>query len=115
MISAAPPEARQSQPSPRPTKCSPKREQRGFPIEMPRMMGLHTAYEILGGKKKTLADILGITPRNVNFKLNADRGISDLDLLLTAKTLEIRGNKMLEHAAKLRAVLAAAQSEKANG
>ena len=106
MISAAPSEARQSLPSPQPKTCSPKREQRGFPVEMPRMMGLHTAYEILGGKKQTLADILCVTPRNVNFKLNAERGISNLDLLLTAKALEARGNKMLEHAAKLRAVMA---------
>lgn len=106
MISAAPLEARQSQPSHQPTKCSPKREQRGFPVEMPRMMGLHTAYELLGGKKQTLADILVVTPRNVNFKLNAERGISNLDLLLTAKALEARGNKMMEHAAKLRAVMA---------
>lgn len=109
MISAAPSEARQSQPSSEPTNCSPNREQRGFPIEMPRMMGLQTAYEILGGKKQMLADILGVTPRNVNFKLNAERGISNLDLLLTAKSLETRGNKMLEHAAKLRAVLAEAK------
>lgn len=108
MISAAPPEARQSQPSPQPTNCSPIREQRGLPIEMPRMMGLQTAYEILGGKK-ALADVLGVCVRSLNYKLNADRGVSNLDLFVTAKTLEARGNKMLEHAAKLRAVLAASR------
>ena len=106
MISAAPPEARQSQPSPQPTNCSPIREQRGLPIEMPRMMGLQTAYEILGGKK-VLAEVLGVCVRSLNYKLNAGRGVSNLDLFLTAKALETRGNKMLEHAAKLRAVLAA--------
>jgi hypothetical protein len=105
MISAAPPEARQSQPSPQATNCSPIREQRGLPIEMPRMMGLQTAYEILGGKK-ALADVLGVCVRSLNYKLNADRGVSNLDLFVTAKTLETRGRKMLEHAAKLRAVLA---------
>ena len=115
MISAAPPEARQSYPSPQAANCSPIREQRGLPIEMPRMMGLQTAYEILGGKKQTLADILGVTPRSLNFKLSAERGISNLDLLLTAKSLETRGNKMLEHAAKLRAVIAAARPERAVG
>ena len=45
----------------------------------------------------------------MNFKLNAERGISNLDLLLTAKSLETRGNKMLEHAAKLRAALTEAK------
>jgi hypothetical protein len=105
MISAAPPEARQSQQSPQPTNCSPIREQRGLPIEIRRMVGLETAFEILGGKGQ-LAGVLGITVRALNYKLNADRGVSNLDLTWTAKALEARGNKMLEHAAKLRAVLA---------
>ena len=70
------------------------------------MVGLETAFEILGGKGQ-LAGVLGITVRALNYKLNADRGVSNLDLTWTAKALEARGNKMLEHAAKLRAVLAA--------
>jgi hypothetical protein len=106
MISAAPPEARQSHPSPQPTNCSSKQEQRGFPISMPRMMGLATAAEILGSKRE-LHEALGICLRNLNFKLNADRGISDFDIICAAKTLEARGTKMLEHARKLRDVLPA--------
>lgn len=105
MTRAAAPEADQSAPRSQPSNRSQKREQRGLPIEMPRMMGLQTAYEILGGKK-ALADALGVCVRSLNHKLNADRGVSNLDLFVTAKTLETRGTKMLEHAAKLRAVLA---------
>ena len=101
MISAAPPEARQSHPSPQPTNCSPKREQRGLPIEIRRMVGMETAFEILGGKGE-LAGALGITVRALNYKLNADRGVSNLDLTLAANTLETRGKKMLDHARKLR-------------
>lgn len=106
MISAAPSEARQSQPSPQPANCSTKPEQRGHPIAVQRMMGLETAYPMLGGKTK-LAAIMGVCPRDLSYKLSAERGISNADLLLTATALEARGNKMLEHAAKLRAVLAA--------
>ena len=105
VISTAPSQARGVQPSPVTESCYPKREQRGLPIEISRMIGLQTAYEILGGKK-ALADALGVCVRSLNHKLNADRGVSNLDLFVTAKTLETRGTKMLEHAAKLRAVLA---------
>lgn len=110
MTRAAAPKARLSAPSPHPINCSQKREQRGFPIKMSRMMGLQTAYELLG-RKKALADALGIGVRSLNQKLNADRGVSNLDLFVTAKTLETRGAKMLTHAAKLRAVLADNQIE----
>jgi len=105
MISAAPPKARDSQLSPQPNNCSTKPEQRGHPIAMQRMMGLETACPMLGGKTK-LAAVMGVCPRDLSYKLSAERGISNLDLVLTAKALETRGNKMLEHAAKLRAVLA---------
>jgi hypothetical protein len=108
MISAAHPEASQSPSSSQPATCSQKREQKGLPIEIRRMVGLETASEILGGRGK-LAGVLGITVRALNYKLNADRGVSNLDLTWTAKALEARGNKMLEHAAKLRAVLAEAK------
>ena len=105
VISTAPPEAHEVQSPAALQNRSPKREQRGFPIEMARMMGLQTAYEILGSKK-ALADALGVGVRSLNHKLNADRGVSNLDLFVTARTLETRAAKMLQHAAKLRAVLA---------
>ncbi len=105
VISTAPPEAREIETSAALERCSPKREQRGLPIEISRMMGLQTAYEILGGKK-ALADALGVCVRSLNHKLNADRGVSNLDLFVTARTLETRAAKMMQHAAKLRAVLA---------
>ncbi len=93
--------------SARPANCSQKREQRGLPIEMPRMMGLQTAYEILGGKRE-LAAALGIGVRSLNHKLNADRGVSNVDIVLAAATLEQRGKKMLDHARKLRLEVGAA-------
>jgi hypothetical protein len=65
------------------------------------MVGMETAFEILGGKGE-LAGALGITVRALNYKLNADRGVSNLDLTLAANTLEARGRKMLDHARKLR-------------
>ncbi len=105
MISAAPTEASQTPSSSQTVICSQKREQKGLPIEIRRMVGLETAFQILGGKGE-LAGVLGITVRALNYKLNADRGVSNLDLTWTAKALEARGNKMLEHASKLRAVLA---------
>lgn len=89
--------------------CSQKREQRGLPIEMPRMMGLQTAHEILGGKRE-LADALGIGVRSLNHKLNADRGVSNVDMILAAKALEARGRKMLDHARKLRIEVGAGTS-----
>ena len=105
VISTAPPEAREIGSSAALERRSPKREQRGLPIEISRMMGLQTAYEILGGKK-AMADALGVGVRSLNHKLNADRGVSNLDLFVAAKTLETRAAKMMQHAAKLRAVLA---------
>jgi hypothetical protein len=110
VISTAPPEAREIETSAALESRSPKREQRGLPIEISRMMGLQTAYEILGGKK-ALADALGVGVRSLNHKLNADRGVSNLDLFVTARTLETRAAKMMQHAAKLRAVLADAPLE----
>ena len=105
VISTAPSEAREIKTSAALESRSLKREQRGLPIEISRMMGLQTAYEILGGKK-ALADALGVGVRSLNHKLNADRGVSNLDLFVTARTLETRAAKMMQHAVKLRAVLA---------
>ena len=110
VISTAPPEAHEVQSPAVLQNRSPKREQRGFPIEMARMMGLQTAYEILGSKK-ALADALGVGVRSLNHKLNADRGVSNLDLFVTARTLETRAAKMMQHAAKLHAVLAGTPHE----
>ncbi|MEG3166641.1 hypothetical protein U1737_00350 [Sphingomonas sp. LB3N6] len=101
MITAAPNEPRQTPLSPQPVNCSQKQEQRGYPIEIRRMVGMQTAFEILGGNDR-LASALGITVRSLNYKLNAERGVSNLDLALGANTLETRGKKMLDHARKLR-------------
>lgn len=98
---------RETAPLVRLANCSQKREQRGLPIDMPRMMGLQTAYEILGGKRE-LADALGIGVRSLNHKLNADRGVSNIDMILAANALEARGKKMLDHARKLRIAATAA-------
>ena len=103
MISAAPSEARQSHPSPQPANCSPKREQRGLPVAMLRMAGLETAAGLLG--KGRLADELCITVRALNYKMNADRGVSDGEIRATAHALEQRAKKFLSHARKLRDVL----------
>jgi hypothetical protein len=105
MISAAPPEARPNQPSQQPTNCSPNREQRGLPVAMLRMAGLETAAKFLG--KGRLADELCITVRALNYKMNAERGISDGEVKATATALEQRAEQFLVHARKLRAVLEA--------
>jgi hypothetical protein len=107
MISAAPPEARQSQPSPQPTNCSPIREQRGLPIDIRRMAGLEAAADYLG--KGRLADELVITVRALNHKLIADRGVSDGEVRATALALEQRAEQFVSLARKLRAVLPEAQ------
>lgn len=109
MISAAPPEARQSYPSPQNTNCSPKREQRGMPVEMVRIVGLDTAAQLLG--KGRLADELCITVRALNYKIDAGRGVSDADVVAAARGLEDRAERFLTHAQKLRAVLAPAVSD----
>jgi hypothetical protein len=86
--------------------CSQKREQqRGMPIEMLRMVGLDVAAQLLG--KAHLAEKLGITVRALNYKMNAERGIDDDDVLSTACALEARAERLLAHAGKLRAVLPA--------
>jgi hypothetical protein len=70
---------------------------------MPRMMGLDTAAKLLG--KGALADELCISVRTLNFKINAERGISDGDVVSAYRLLVERGQELLEHARKLRAVL----------
>lgn len=83
------------------TNCAAKAAQRGFPIGMGRMMGLETAATLMGGKVQ-LAEELAIQPRTLRAKLSADRGVSNVDLMLAAGALEARAAKMIEHANKLR-------------
>ena len=68
---------------------------------MGRMMGLETAATLMGGKVQ-LAEELAIQPRTLRAKLSADRGVSNVDLMLAASALEARAAKMIEHAKKLR-------------
>lgn len=82
--------------------CAAKAAQRGFPIGMGRMMGLETAATLMGGKVQ-LAEELAIQPRTLRAKLSADRGVSNVDLMLAAGALEARAARMIEHANKLRA------------
>lgn len=66
--------------------CSQKREQqRSMPIEMLRMVGLDVAAQLLG--KANLAEKLGITVRALNYKMNAERGVADDDILSAARAL----------------------------
>jgi hypothetical protein len=69
------------------------------------MLGLETAADMLGGKKP-LADALGIETRSLRAKLTADRGVSNRDILLTADALDTRAARILEHARKLRELVA---------
>lgn len=88
--------------------CSRKQEQRGLPVAMGRMMGLEVAADMLGGKAQ-LAGAMAITIRALNFKLNAERGISNIDMSFAAKALDARAKALTDHAAKLRAEIAASQ------
>jgi len=90
----------QPAPSTRLATCSRKREQVAFPIVVIRMMGLDTAAGLLG--KNKLADELCITVRALNFKISGDRGASDANLMDAAAALESRGERLLDHARKLR-------------
>lgn len=83
------------------TTCSLKGEQVGHVIDMRRMAGLDTAATMLGGKGK-LADAIFCGLRNVQHKVKAGRGISNLDLNLAASALDERAEEMLAHARKLR-------------
>ena len=87
-----------------PTGCSLKREQVAFPIEVVRMMGPGTAAGLMG--KGRLADELCITVRALNYKISGERGASDADIRSAAAAREGRGERLLAHARKLRAVLA---------
>lgn len=81
-------------------------QQKGLPISTARMMGLEVAARMLGGTDN-LAGILDINPRSLRAKYTADRGIADGELVATAEALEEKAGKILAHAAKLRAEVAA--------
>ena len=77
---------------------------------MVRMMGLETAVTMLAGQER-LASAMGITPRALKYKLNAERGISDDDLAATAAALDARADHLKRHARKLRDQIAAAPAD----
>lgn len=81
-------------------------QQRGLPIDMRRMMGLEVAAGLIG--KSALADELCISVRALNYKLNAERGISDAEVTGTARLLDQQAERLLTHAGKLRDALPAA-------
>lgn len=81
-------------------------QQKGLPISTARMMGLEVAAKMLGGTDN-LAAILDINPRSLRAKYTANRGIADVELVATADALETKAKRILDHAAKLRAEIAA--------
>lgn len=97
-----------------PATCSQKPEQRGLPVAMERMMGLETAARLLGSKAR-LAEAICCSPRSVHYKVEAGRGISNLDLNLAASALEERADELRAHAGKLRAVVLATAAAAAAG
>lgn len=78
---------------------------KGLPLCASRMMGLQTATDLLGVQQVT-ADALGIDKRSLRAKLNAERGVGDADLRVIATALDDRAARLIEHAAKLRALVA---------
>lgn len=84
--------------------CSAKTEQeRGFPIDVRRMMGLDMAVKLSG--IQAVADEMGLSPRAVRYKVEGTRGASDDDMLAAVAVLERRAAKLLTHAHKLRAIV----------
>jgi hypothetical protein len=79
-------------------------EQQRLPRDAWRMMGLETASELLG--HNALAEALSIDPRSLRYKIQAGRGVSDVDITLAAGALEASAARMADHARKLRAALA---------
>jgi hypothetical protein len=71
-------------------------------IAMPRIVALIKAGKLLGSAT-ALAEVLGIQPRSLRAKTDADRGVSCEELRTVADALEARAAAMVEHAAKLRA------------
>ena len=81
--------------------CAGKAAQKGHPLKVERMMGLHTAAMLLGGIEK-LAGALDIQERGTRAKISGERGVSDADLLATAAALDERADRVRAHAEKLR-------------
>ena len=71
-------------------------------IAMPRIAALIKAGKLLGSAT-ALAEVLGIQPRSLRAKTDADRGVSCEELRAVATALDARAAAMIEHAAKLRA------------
>jgi len=71
-------------------------------IAMPRIAALIKAGKLLGSAT-ALAEVLGIQPRSLRAKTDADRGVSCEELETVAAALDARAAAMIEHAAKLRA------------
>jgi hypothetical protein len=71
-------------------------------IAMPRIAALIKAGKLLGSAT-ALAEVLGIQPRSLRAKTDADRGVSCEELRTVADALDARAAAMVEHAAKLRA------------
>ncbi|TCQ04095.1 hypothetical protein [Sphingomonas sp. PP-CC-3A-396] len=71
-------------------------------IAMPRVAALIKAGKLLGSAT-ALAEVLGIQPRSLRAKTDAERGVSCKELEAVATALEVRAAAMIEHAAKLRA------------
>lgn len=71
-------------------------------IAMPRIAALIKAGKLLGSAT-ALAEVLGIQPRSLRAKTDADRGVSCEELCTVADALDARAALMIEHAAKLRA------------
>jgi hypothetical protein len=70
-------------------------------IAMPRIAALIKAGKLLGSAT-ALAEVLGIQPRSLRAKTDADRGVSCDELRTVADALDARAALMIEHAAKLR-------------
>lgn len=71
-------------------------------VAMPRIAALIKAGKLLGSAT-ALAEVLGIQPRSLRAKTDADRGVSCEELRTVADALDARAAAMIEHAAKLRA------------
>lgn len=71
-------------------------------VAMPRIAALIKAGKLLGSAT-ALAEVLGIQPRSLRAKTDADRGVSCEELETVAAALDARAAEMIQHAAKLRA------------
>lgn len=70
-------------------------------VAMPRIAALIKAGKLLGSAT-ALAEVLGIQPRSLRAKTDAERGVSCEELEAVATALDARAAAMIEHAAKLR-------------